>query len=148
MSAVKFSLTLKEFHQSHKDRDHGKDKTASYKEYRQILYAFGDILGDELLQKGAVRFPYNGWRLSILKTKTPFVDNHLSKVFEEKTFNFNDHTDGFSLSFHLETNQYDKKLKQYKFTANRNLKRAKLSALLAKDKSIIGNYRTVIKEKS
>lgn len=147
MSAVKFALKISHFHKAHKMRNHGKEKTASPSQYKQIITVFGDIMGDLLLEKGSIRMPYSGWRFSIMKTKAPYVNRLLSKEMKEKTFSFNDHSDGFKLFFHLDTNEYDKKREAYKYIANRNLRRSKLRAVLNADPSVIGCYKTFIRKK-
>ncbi len=146
MSAIKFNVSLHDFHLAHRRRKHGRDSTATWLQFQQILQVMGDILGDELIAKGKVTFPMSTWKLRVYKKKkSAYVDKKASKEFNAKTYAFNDHSDGYACFICLETDErQNRKKRYYVFKTTRLLGREKLRDAIRQNKSVIYNYENSV----
>lgn len=147
MSAIKFNLTLRDFHRAHKARGHAADTTVKdLTQYKLILDTLGDILGRELINTGQARFPASTWVVKMFKRKAMYLDRKASREAGEKVYGFNDHTDGFTCYSELHiAKKLNKKRTFYRFSVTREIRRDRFHMAVQNNKSIIYNYPTVVK---
>lgn len=117
MSKVKQVLAVDDFHKSYRIRCLEKKITPkSREEYRRIITAMGEAIGDILVEDGIVGLPWRMGDVLLRQTTEP----QISKKGGKRTLLFNDHSDGIGYrSFWLSPERQKKKRKSWGFSLSR-----------------------------